>query len=158
MSYSVYICNYRVSIKVAWVVLVVDEVSLQFVADSVRFPTGFLGCLKFLFFFHKSAGLSTSLIPVINAEEIEIAEESVHKPEIDKAATTFLKGFKAEFKKGKYLLSSSSHLRSIHLNQILMVLVSERTEYGLFRRWHHEAALDVVYSKDNDEFVDEFVD
>ncbi len=158
MSYSVNICNYRVSIEVAWVVLVVDKVGLKFVADSVRFPTGFLGCLKFLFFFHKSAGLSTSLISVIYAEEIEIAEESVHKPEIDKAATTFLKGFKAVFKKGKYLLSSSSYLRSIHLNQILMVLVSERTKNGLFGRWHHEAALDVVDSKDNDEFVYEFVD
>jgi hypothetical protein len=39
-----------------------------------------------------------------------------------------------------------------------MVLVSERTKNGLFGRWHHEAALDVVDSKDNDEFVYEFVD
>ena len=137
--------------------IIVALVSFELVADSIGSITGPLRILKLFLFLHKTSGLSTGSVAVVNIEKVEVAEESVHESEVYESATAFLERFKPEPEERQNLVTPSINLRSIHLNHALVILVSKWAKNGLVRRRHKITALDIVNAEHNYEFVYEFV-
>ena len=92
-------------------------------AQTVSFTTLLQPFLELFLLLHEISRLGTRLVSVIHTEKIKVFEQSIHQAVVYEAEASLFERLESVPQVNQHLFPSSINLRSIHLNQVLMVLV-----------------------------------